>query len=112
LSGPLSEAGPRPATFRARRPTSPAAGEERALALVPRASPRRPRTGTSLLDGWFRRRPPADPRSVPAAVPYVVLLNTDIDHKGSEPSTLFGDAITKIVTAQHVFDLPAQPAAH
>ncbi|MGK5731983.1 serine hydrolase domain-containing protein [Streptomyces sp. URMC 124] len=40
----------------------------------------------------------------------VVLLNTDIDHDGSEPSTLFGDAITKIVTPGNVFDLRAQPA--
>ncbi|WP_328551848.1 serine hydrolase domain-containing protein [Streptomyces sp. NBC_00358] len=48
----------------------------------------------------------------PAHATLVVLLNTDIDHEGSEPSTLFGDAITKIVTPQHVFNLPAQPAAH
>ncbi|WRZ88683.1 serine hydrolase [Streptomyces sp. NBC_01007] len=48
----------------------------------------------------------------PAQATLVVLLNTDIDYKGSEPSTLFGDAITKIVTPQHVFNLPAQPAAH
>ncbi|MFF3611672.1 serine hydrolase domain-containing protein [Streptomyces sp. NPDC002580] len=48
----------------------------------------------------------------PARATVVVVLNTDIDYKGSEPSTLFGDAITKIVTPQHVFDLPAQPAAH
>lgn len=41
----------------------------------------------------------------------VVLLNTDINYKGSEPSTLFGQAITQIVTPQHVFTLPAQPAA-
>ncbi|MFD9000322.1 serine hydrolase domain-containing protein [Streptomyces sp. NPDC059582] len=41
----------------------------------------------------------------------VVLLNTDIDHKGTEPSTLLGDAITKIVSPDHVFDLPAEPAA-
>ncbi|MFF0791521.1 serine hydrolase domain-containing protein [Streptomyces spiralis] len=41
----------------------------------------------------------------------VVLLNTDIDHQGREPSTLLGEAITKIVTPGHVFDLPAQPAA-
>ncbi|MGI5135123.1 MULTISPECIES: serine hydrolase domain-containing protein [unclassified Streptomyces] len=39
----------------------------------------------------------------------VVLLNTDIDHDGEEPSTLFGEAITAIVTPRHVFDLPAQP---
>ncbi|MBL1082615.1 beta-lactamase family protein [Streptomyces actinomycinicus] len=41
----------------------------------------------------------------------VVLLNTDIDHDREEPSTLFGRAITQIVSPRHVFDLPAQPAA-
>ncbi|MFH8799178.1 serine hydrolase domain-containing protein [Streptomyces sp. NPDC017936] len=41
----------------------------------------------------------------------VVVLNTDIDHKNQEPSTLFGDAITTIISPDHVFDLPAQPAA-
>ncbi|MFJ4470306.1 serine hydrolase domain-containing protein [Streptomyces sp. NPDC089424] len=40
----------------------------------------------------------------------VVLLNTDIGQGDTEPSTLFGDAITKIVSPQHVFDLPAQPS--
>ncbi|MFF2519833.1 serine hydrolase domain-containing protein [Streptomyces sp. NPDC058086] len=40
----------------------------------------------------------------------VVLLNTDINHNGAEPSTLFGEAITKIVSPGHVFNLPAQPA--
>lgn len=39
----------------------------------------------------------------------VVLLNTDISYQGEEPSTLFGEAITKIVTPQHVYTLPAQP---
>ncbi|MER5498917.1 MULTISPECIES: serine hydrolase domain-containing protein [unclassified Streptomyces] len=39
----------------------------------------------------------------------VVLLNTDTDYRGSEPSTLFGEAITRIVTPQHVYTLPAQP---
>ncbi|MFD9406228.1 serine hydrolase domain-containing protein [Streptomyces sp. NPDC059989] len=39
----------------------------------------------------------------------VVLLNTDISYQGSEPSTLFGEAITKIVSPDHVFTLPAQP---
>ncbi|MFF2022709.1 serine hydrolase domain-containing protein [Streptomyces sp. NPDC058171] len=38
----------------------------------------------------------------------VVLLNTDILHDGQEPSTLFGQAITRIVTPAHVFDLPVQ----
>lgn len=41
----------------------------------------------------------------------VVLLNTDTDYRGSEPSTLFGEAITRVVTPQHVYSLPAQPAA-
>ncbi|MEU6091553.1 serine hydrolase domain-containing protein [Streptomyces sp. NPDC047085] len=41
----------------------------------------------------------------------VVLLNTDIDHDGQEPSTLVGEAVTKIVSPGHVFDLPAEPAA-
>ncbi|RVU16993.1 class A beta-lactamase-related serine hydrolase [Streptomyces antnestii] len=36
----------------------------------------------------------------------VVLLNTDITHKGTEPSTLFGKAITQIVTPANVFDIP------
>lgn len=39
----------------------------------------------------------------------VVLLNTDISAQGEEPSTLFGEAITKIVTPEHVYTLPAQP---
>jgi D-alanyl-D-alanine carboxypeptidase len=41
----------------------------------------------------------------------VVLLNTDINYKGEEPSTLFGEAITRIISPDHVFQLPAQPAA-
>ncbi|MFF4760277.1 serine hydrolase domain-containing protein [Streptomyces sp. NPDC001292] len=41
----------------------------------------------------------------------VVLLNSDTDHKGTEPSTLLGEAVTKIVTPGHVFDLPARAAA-
>ncbi|MEV7441072.1 serine hydrolase domain-containing protein [Streptomyces sp. NPDC091204] len=39
----------------------------------------------------------------------VVLLNTDTAYQGSEPSMLFGRAITEIVTPEHVFTLPAQP---
>ncbi|MFJ1968108.1 serine hydrolase domain-containing protein [Streptomyces sp. NPDC087903] len=42
----------------------------------------------------------------------VVMLNTDINYKNTEPSTLFGDAITKIISPDHIFNLPAQPAAH
>ncbi|MGW1620571.1 serine hydrolase domain-containing protein [Streptomyces sp. NPDC002172] len=38
----------------------------------------------------------------------VVLLNTDIGYKGDiEPSTLFGEAVTRIISPAHVFDLPA-----
>ncbi|MFE0653908.1 serine hydrolase domain-containing protein [Streptomyces sp. NPDC059534] len=38
----------------------------------------------------------------------VVLLNTDVLHDNNEPSTLFGQAITRIVTPAHVFDIPVQ----
>ncbi|MFC8508651.1 serine hydrolase [Streptomyces sp. NPDC057411] len=43
----------------------------------------------------------------------VVLLNTDILHDRIEPSTLFGKAITGIVTPDHLYDLPkpTEPAA-
>ncbi|QLE75808.1 beta-lactamase family protein [Streptomyces rectiverticillatus] len=41
----------------------------------------------------------------------VVLLNTDILHGRTEPSTLFGQAITKIVTPGHVFNLPVPQGA-
>ncbi|MFF5973518.1 serine hydrolase domain-containing protein [Streptomyces sp. NPDC012769] len=36
----------------------------------------------------------------------VVMLNTDILVNGVEPSTFFGTAITRIVTPQHVYNLP------
>ncbi|MFD9333629.1 serine hydrolase domain-containing protein [Streptomyces sp. NPDC060028] len=39
----------------------------------------------------------------------VVLLNTDVSYRGSEPSSLFGKAITGTVTPQHLFALPAAP---
>jgi D-alanyl-D-alanine carboxypeptidase len=35
----------------------------------------------------------------------VVLVNTDIDHRGSATTTLIGRAITRIITPRHVFDL-------
>ncbi|MEU3430845.1 serine hydrolase domain-containing protein [Streptomyces gardneri] len=38
-----------------------------------------------------------------------VLLNTDITQDGTAPSTLFGKAITTIVTPDHIYDLPAPP---
>ncbi|MFD6109574.1 serine hydrolase domain-containing protein [Streptomyces yangpuensis] len=41
----------------------------------------------------------------------VVILNTDILHDGQEPSTLFGEAITGIVTPDHVYPghKPSEP---
>ncbi|MER6273144.1 serine hydrolase domain-containing protein [Streptomyces sp900105755] len=42
----------------------------------------------------------------------VVLLNTDIGYRGDiEPSTLFGEAVTRIISPAHVFDLPAPTSA-
>ncbi|MFF4959797.1 serine hydrolase domain-containing protein [Streptomyces sp. NPDC001222] len=41
----------------------------------------------------------------------VVLLNTDVRQDGQQPSSIFGEAITKIVTPGHVFGLPARPSA-
>nr|WP_280718707.1 serine hydrolase domain-containing protein [Kitasatospora sp. MAP5-34] len=38
----------------------------------------------------------------------VILLNTDVLHAGSEPSTLFANAITSIVTPDHVYQIPAE----
>ncbi|MFI2367465.1 serine hydrolase domain-containing protein [Streptomyces sp. NPDC018833] len=40
----------------------------------------------------------------------VVLLNTDVLHDQTEPSTLFGQAITRIVTPAHVFNIPVTGA--
>ncbi|MFF3563980.1 serine hydrolase domain-containing protein [Streptomyces sp. NPDC002574] len=37
----------------------------------------------------------------------VLLLNSDTAHQGSEPSTLFAQAVTKIVSPDHVYTLPA-----
>ncbi|MGW0582369.1 hypothetical protein ACWD25_42050 [Streptomyces sp. NPDC002920] len=39
------------------------------------------------------------------------MLNTDISYRNQEPSTVFGDSITKIISPDHVFNLPAEPAA-
>ncbi|MEU3478032.1 serine hydrolase domain-containing protein [Streptomyces sp. NPDC033754] len=40
----------------------------------------------------------------------VVLMNTDVAKDGVPPSTRFGKAITGIVTPDHVYDFPAEPA--
>ncbi|MFE2107854.1 serine hydrolase domain-containing protein [Kitasatospora sp. NPDC059463] len=40
----------------------------------------------------------------------VVLLNTDVEYRGSAPSTLFAKAITEVVSPGNVYDLPAAPA--
>ncbi|MFI9808778.1 serine hydrolase domain-containing protein [Streptomyces sp. NPDC052301] len=39
----------------------------------------------------------------------VALLNTDTDYRGQEPSTVLGEAITRIISPQHVYDLPVSP---
>ncbi|WP_330261101.1 serine hydrolase domain-containing protein [Streptomyces sp. NBC_00539] len=39
----------------------------------------------------------------PARATMVIVLNTDVLHDGQEPSTLFGEAVTRIVTPEHVY---------
>ncbi|ROO86628.1 D-alanyl-D-alanine carboxypeptidase [Actinocorallia herbida] len=41
----------------------------------------------------------------------VVLANTDVPHEGNEVSTLFAQAVTSIVTPEHVYTLPPSPVA-
>ena len=37
----------------------------------------------------------------------VVLVNTDIPYQGIAPTTLFGKAVTSIVSPRHIYDIPA-----
>ena len=39
----------------------------------------------------------------------VVLVNTDVSYQGLAPTTLFGKAITSIVSPHHIYDIPAMP---
>ncbi len=39
----------------------------------------------------------------------VAFVNTDVEHDGSAPSTLVGQAITKTISPGHVYTLPAAP---
>ena len=49
---------------------------------------------------------------LPSAKATMILFdNTDTSYEGHEPSTLFGNAITKIITPGNVYALPAQPDA-
>ncbi|WP_377270541.1 serine hydrolase domain-containing protein [Peterkaempfera sp. SMS 1(5)a] len=41
----------------------------------------------------------------------VVLVNTDVLHKGAQPSTLLAEAVTAIATPKNVYSLPAAPTA-
>ncbi|MFE6054707.1 serine hydrolase domain-containing protein [Kitasatospora sp. NPDC056446] len=41
----------------------------------------------------------------------VMLLNTDVLYQGSEPSSLFANAITKILSPRNVYSIPPQTAA-
>ncbi|MFD3871213.1 serine hydrolase domain-containing protein [Streptomyces sp. NPDC058623] len=78
-----------------------------------------PDTGYGLgifnVDGWIGHNgslPGYESLTVylpEARATLVVLLNTDIPYRGGEPSALFGEAITRIVTPEHLFRLPAQP---
>ncbi|MGW6687485.1 serine hydrolase domain-containing protein [Streptomyces sp. NPDC054961] len=85
-----------------------------------KVSPALPGTGYGLgifkVNGWighngslpgYQSLTLYDPRT---QATLVVLLNTDISAEGQEPSTLFGEAITKVVTPDNVYTLPAQPA--
>ncbi|MGV9316956.1 serine hydrolase domain-containing protein [Streptomyces sp. NPDC003691] len=40
----------------------------------------------------------------------VIVINTDILHDGAEPSTLFAEAVTEIVSPDHVYALPTGSA--
>ncbi|MQS11008.1 beta-lactamase family protein [Streptomyces kaniharaensis] len=40
----------------------------------------------------------------------VIMLNTDVSHEGSEPSTLLARAITQIASPNNVYTLPPQPS--
>ncbi|MGW6918288.1 serine hydrolase domain-containing protein [Kitasatospora sp. NPDC054939] len=40
----------------------------------------------------------------------VVQLTTDITYQGEEPSTVFGKAITQIISPNNVYDLPPEPS--
>ncbi|MEU7301237.1 serine hydrolase domain-containing protein [Streptomyces sp. NPDC007206] len=40
----------------------------------------------------------------------VVLLDTDTGYRSQEPSTVLGEAITRIISPGHVYDLPVTPA--
>ncbi|MGW3210046.1 serine hydrolase domain-containing protein [Streptomyces sp. NPDC001135] len=39
----------------------------------------------------------------------VALLNTDTDYRSQEPSTVLGEAVTKIISPSHVYNLPVSP---
>jgi D-alanyl-D-alanine carboxypeptidase len=39
----------------------------------------------------------------------VAFINTNIEHKGSAPSTLLGEAITRVISPRHVYTLAAAP---
>ncbi|AUG76312.1 serine hydrolase [Kitasatospora sp. MMS16-BH015] len=38
----------------------------------------------------------------------VILINSDITYQGNEPSTVFAEAVTSILTPDHVYQLPAE----
>ena len=59
---------------------------------------------------FSRPREPREELGTESQATLVVLLNTDVLHDQTEPSTLFGQAITRIVTPEHVFNIPVTGA--
>jgi D-alanyl-D-alanine carboxypeptidase len=88
---------------------SPATQKER-LKFLP-SRPNGPGYGLGIFDtdGWIGHNGSLPGyESVTVYLPQqdatmVILLNTDILHNGAEPSTLFAEAITRIVTPDHVY---------
>jgi D-alanyl-D-alanine carboxypeptidase len=39
----------------------------------------------------------------------VAFINSDVEHDGDAPSTLVGEAITKVISPDHVYTLSAAP---
>jgi hypothetical protein len=49
------------------------------------------------------------PGGPPGRTTIVAFINTNNEHKGSAPSTLLGEAITRVISPRHVYTLAAAP---
>lgn len=91
----------------------PATQEQRLQTVTPPGFPSDAGYGVGLFDvaGWIGHNgslPGYQSLSLylpPAQTTLVVLLNTDEDYQGHEPSTVFGRAITSVITPGHVYEL-------